>query len=84
MSASALDLSFRPFTSIEELALPEPELAMLVAAFAARQQASVTARVQAELPSSVDYRVVDPCLFAPAGGAFTAPLAAAFIRWKEE
>ncbi len=74
-----MDLSFPPFVGPTELTVLPADLAALMTGIAARQAGSTTATIQGDL----SYRTIDPRLFAPVGGAFNGPMAAAIIRWKE-
>lgn len=77
-----MDLSFTPFDRDQELIAWPGDLAALMIGVAARQGASPTATVQAELLGDGDEQVsVSP--FAPADGAFNGEVAAALTRWKD-
>ena len=73
-----MDLSFSRFEHDAQLTVLPPDLAVMMVGIAARQAASPTALVQAHLPAP---RVEQ--LFAPAHGAFNAPVAEALMRWRE-
>ena len=74
-----MDLSFSRFEHDAQLTVLPPDLAVMMVGIAARQAASPTAMFQARLP---DAELMQQ-LFAPAHGAFNAPVAAALVRWNE-
>ena len=75
-----MDLSFPRFESHEELTELPGDIAGLITGVAARQAASPTAIAQ----SRVAAVPIDHLLLAPAHGSFSANMAAALTRWKEE
>ncbi len=75
-----MDLSFPRFESHEELTELPGDVAGLITGVAARQAASPTALAQAR----VGQVPIDHLLFAPSHGSFSATMAAALTRWKEE
>jgi len=72
-----LDLSFPRFDRDADVTVMTADLAVLMVGIAARQAASTTAAIQADIAQSAFVR----SLFAPEDGAFNGAMAAALVRW---
>lgn len=75
-----MDLSFRFDRDVAVMTAIPTELAVLMVGIAARQAASPTAQLQAEL----DRPVPAGALFAPAHGAFNRAVEAALTGWQQQ
>ena len=80
-----MDLSFSLPVPTDPAALPDADMASLVAQFAERQADSATARIQAALTDGetpAEAPAEDRPL-APATGAFNAGMATRLIAWQQ-